>query len=78
MQCDLQQICITVLKSSVDDLTALCKAAASVPDPQTGFMGDIQVHAAVHAGLFFAFHTWKWLVVLAQLEYLNNNHKPNL
>lgn len=41
MQCDLQQMCNTAFKSSVDDLTALCKM--SVPDAQTGCMGDIQL-----------------------------------
>lgn len=47
------------IKTLVGDLIVLCKTAASVPDPQTEFRGDIQVHAARHAALLFACHTWK-------------------
>lgn len=47
------------IKSLVGDLIALCKTAMTVPDPQTVCRGDIQVHAAEHAALFFACHTWK-------------------
>lgn len=47
------------IKTLVGDLIVLCKTAASVPDPKTEFRGDIQVHAAEHAALLFACHTWK-------------------
>lgn len=61
------------IKSSVGDLIGLYNTEVPVPDAQTEFRGDIQVHAAQHAALLSACHTWKYLVKLSQLDYPNNN-----
>lgn len=47
------------VKSLVGDLMLLCKTAVPVPNPKTEFRADIQVHAAEHAALLAACHTWK-------------------
>lgn len=47
-----------IIKSLLGDFIVLYKTAVPTPDPETGFRGDIQVHAAEHADLF-ASHTWK-------------------
>ena len=46
-------------QSLVGDLIVLCKTVVPMPDPKTEFRGDIQVHAAEHAALLYASHTWK-------------------
>lgn len=52
-----KEICYSI-KSLLGDLVVLYKTAVPTPDPETGFRGYIQVHAAEHADLF-ACHTWK-------------------
>lgn len=47
------------IKSLRDDLMGLRKTAVPMPEPETECREDIQVHAAVHAALPCASHTWK-------------------